>query len=72
MTSPVSDITTRPIEEWARLEMLLPTSTAAGLMGSDRIRSTMPFSRSAVSPTATMKDAKATVWAMIPGSSQAR
>ena len=72
MTRPVSDMTTRPIEEWARLEMLRPTRTAAELIGSDRIRSTMPFSRSAVRPTATMKEAKATVCAMIPGSSQAR
>ena len=52
--------------------MLRPTSTAAGLIGSDRIRSTMPLSRSAVRPTATMNEAKATVWAMIPASSHAR
>ena len=71
-SSPVSDITTRPIEEWHRLEMLRPTRTAAGLIGSERIRSTIPFSRSAVRPTATMKDANATVWAMIPASRKAR
>ena len=52
--------------------MLRPTSTAAGLIGSERIRSTMPLSRSAVSPTATMKEAKATVCAMIPASRKAR
>ena len=35
-------------------------------MGSERIRSTMPLSMSAVSPMATTKDAKAIVWPMIP------
>ena len=63
---------TMPMLEWSRLEMLRPTSTAAGLMGSDRIRSTMPLSMSAVSPTATMNDAKAMVWPMIPAISHSR
>ena len=72
MTSPVSDITTMPIEEWIRLDRLRPTRIAEVRIGSERIRSTMPLSMSAVSPTATMNEAKAMVCAMIPASSHSR
>ena len=65
-------MTTMPMLECIRLEMLRPTSTAAGLIGSERIRSTMPLSMSAVRPTATTNEANAIVWAMIPASSHSR
>ncbi len=66
MTRPVSDITTMPMLEWIRLERLRPTRTALTWIGRERIRSTMPLSMSLVSPIATMNDAKAMVWPMIP------
>ena len=71
-TSPVSDITMMPMKEWVRLDMLRPTRIAAGLIGSDRNRSTIPLSMSAVRPIATMNDANAIVWPMIPPSSHSR
>ena len=58
--------------ECSRLEMLRPTSTAEGLIGSDRMRSTMPLSMSAVRPTATMNEANAIVCPMIPPISHSR
>ena len=61
-----------PMLECSRLEMLRPTRTAAGLIGSDRIRSTIPLSMSAVSPTATMNDENAMVCPMIPPISHSR
>ena len=61
-----------PMLEWIRLEMLRPTSTAAAVIGSERIRSTMPLSMSVVRPMATMNDANAMVWPMIPASSHSR
>ena len=54
MMTPVSAITTMPIDECSRLAMLRPISTADRRMGSDRKRSMMPFSMSAVMPVATM------------------
>ena len=62
----MSDITKMPMLECMRLERLRPTRTELVWMGSDRIRSTMPLSMSAVRPMATTKDAKAIVWPMIP------
>ena len=62
----MSDITTMPMLEWIRLDRLRPTRTALVWMGSERIRSTMPLSMSAVRPMATMNDANAMVWPMIP------
>ena len=50
MHSPVTAITTTPIEEWIRLATLRPISTDDRRIGSDRNRSMMPFSRSAVMP----------------------
>ena len=38
-------ITTMPMLEWIRLEMLRPTSTDDREIGSDLNRSTMPFSQ---------------------------
>ena len=49
-----------------------PVRKATRGIGSDRSRSTMPLSMSAVSPTATMKEAKAMVCAMIPAISHSR
>ncbi len=72
MTRPVSDMITMPMLECSRLEMLRPTRTAAPWIGSERSRSTMPLSRSAVSPTATMNEAKVTVCPMIPAISHSR
>ena len=54
MMTPVSAITTMPIDECSRLAMLRPISTDDRRMGSDRKRSMMPFSMSAVMPVATM------------------
>ena len=62
----MSDITTMPMLEWIRLDRLRPVRTEPRWMGSERIRSTMPLSMSEVRPMATMKDAKAIVWPMIP------
>ena len=47
-------MTTMPIELWSRLAILRPISTDDRWMGSDRNRSMMPFSRSAVMPVDTM------------------
>ena len=52
--------------------MLRPTSTDAREMGSERIRSTIPLSRSALRPTATTNEEKTMVCTMIPGSRNSR
>ena len=70
--SPVSDMTMTPMPEWTRLDMLRATTTDDRLIGRARNRSTMPLSRSLVSPIATMNEANAMVCAMIPGSNHSR
>ena len=67
MNSPVTDMTTTPIIEWMRLEMLRATTTAERPMGSERNRSTMPLPMSVLRPIATTKALNVIVWAMIPG-----
>ena len=55
MHNPVIAMTTTPIEECSRLATLRPISIDERRMGSDRNRSMMPFSTSAVIPDATTK-----------------
>src|SRR5680860_403611 len=69
---PVTAITTMPMLEWIRLDTLRPISTEEREIGSDLKRSTIPFSRSLVSPSATIAEENTTVWAMIPGSRNSR
>ncbi len=72
ISSPVRAITAMPMLEWIRLEMLRPTRIDAREIGSDLSRSTIPLSRSLVSPIATMNEANTIVWAMIPGTRNSR
>ena len=72
MHSPVTAITTTPIVEWSRLATLRPMSTADRRIGSERNRSMMPFSTSAVIPVDTTKAVKTIVCAWIPGSRNSR
>src|SRR5680860_1320869 len=69
---PVTAITTMPMLEWIRLDTLRPISTEEREIGSDLKRSTIPFSRSLVSPSATIAEENTIVWAMIPGSRNSR
>ena len=72
ISRPVSAITVMPMLEWIRLEMLRPTRIEAREIGSDLSRSTMPLSRSLVSPIATMNEENTIVCAMIPGTRNSR
>ena len=72
MSRPVSAITAMPMLEWIRLEMLRPTRIEDRAIGSDLSRSTNPFSRSLISPIATMNEENTIVCAMIPGTRNSR
>jgi hypothetical protein len=67
IASPVTAITTTPSEECRRLATLRPISTDDREIGSERNRSMMPFSTSAVMPDATTNAVKTMVCAWIPG-----
>ena len=72
MHSPVSAITTTPIDECIRLAMLRPINTADRRMGSDRNLSMIPFSTSAVMPVDTTNAVNTMVCAWMPGSRNSR
>jgi hypothetical protein len=72
IANPVTAITTTPIDECSRLATLRPINTDDREMGSDRKRSMMPFSTSAVMPDATTNAVKTIVCAWMPGNRNSR
>ena len=72
IASPVTAITTTPIVECSRLATLRPINTDDREIGSDRKRSMMPFSTSAVIPDATTNAVNTMVCAWMPGSRNSR
>ncbi|BDH58171.1 hypothetical protein MTP03_31100 [Tsukamurella sp. PLM1] len=72
ITSPVTAMTTMPIDECIRLAILRPIRTADRLIGSERNLSMMPLSRSVVRPPATTKHVNTIVCPRMPGSRYSR
>src|SRR3954447_2107699 len=72
IANPVTAITTTPIVECSRLATLRPINTDDREIGSDRNRSMMPLSTSAVIPDATTNAVNTIVCAWIPGSRNSR